>query len=80
MFNTKKFAVELNEEDIKYFSMTDEEFDERANRLANKTLNGIIDEETISATQRVYRNWELLYGKDEAEKRIAFDKQIFGEQ
>lgn len=79
MFNTKKFAVELNEDDIKYFSMTDEEFDERANRLANKTLNGIIDEETIGATQRVYRNWELLYGKEEAEKRIALDKQIFGE-
>ena len=79
MFNTKEFAVELNEDDIKYFAMTDEEFDERANRLANKALNGIIDEETIGAKQRVYRNWELLYGKEEAEKRIASDKQIFGE-
>ena len=70
-------GIKLNEDDLRFFAMTDEEFDKRANRLANKTLNGIVDEEVIEATKRVYRNWELLYGKEEAMKRIALDKEIF---
>lgn len=78
MKNENLFAVELNENDMKFFAMTDEEFDERANRLANKALNGIVDEETIEATNRVYRNWELLFGKEEAERLIAIDKKMFG--
>lgn len=57
------FYDELTEEDIKFFEMTDEEFDERANRLANKALNGIRDEEVIEADARVFRNKELRYGK-----------------
>jgi hypothetical protein len=57
------FYDELTEEDIKFFEMTDEEFDERANRLANKALNGIRDEEVIEADARVFRNIELCYGK-----------------
>lgn len=71
------FYDELNEEDIKFFEMTDEEFDERANRLANKTLNGIRDEEVINADVRVYRNWVLRYGKTKAELRKSEMDAIF---
>jgi hypothetical protein len=77
MMDTKQFATELNEDDLKFYAMSDEEFDERANRLAYKALNGIVDEETIEATNRVYRNWELRFGKEEAERRIAIDKELF---
>ena len=60
------FHDTLNADDIKFFEMTDEEFDERANRLANKTLNGIRDTEVIEADARWYRNKELMYGKTTA--------------
>jgi len=69
--------TELTAEDLKYFAMTREEEDERSNRLAFKALNGIVDEETMEAEGRVYRNWELLYGKEEADRRLARDKRIF---
>ena len=46
------FCDALTAEDIKFFEMTDEEFDERANRLGNKALNGIRDKEMIEATAR----------------------------
>lgn len=60
------FYDTLNADDIKFFEMTDEEFDQRSNRLANKTLNGIRDAEVIEATARWYRNKELFYGKTTA--------------
>ena len=77
MKNETKFATELNEEDLQFLAMSEEEFNERSNRLANKALNGIVDKETIEATNRVYRNWELLFGKEEAERLIALDKKLF---
>ena len=77
MFDEKKFKDVLNEEDLKFFAMTNDEFNERADRLAYKALNGIIDEETIAATERTHRNWVLLYGKEEAERLIAADKEVF---
>ena len=77
MFDEKKFKDVLNEDDLKFFAMTNDEFNERADRLAYKALNGIVDEETIAATERTYRNWVLLYGKEEAERLIAADKDIF---
>lgn len=60
------FHDTLNADDIKFFEMTDEEFDERSERLANKTLNGIRDAEVIEADARCYRNKELVYGKTAA--------------
>jgi hypothetical protein len=78
MLEKINFSSELDEDDKAFFAMTDEEFDERANRLAFKTLNGIRDEETEESTLRVYRNWVLRYGKDEAQRRIAIDIQMFG--
>lgn len=72
------FYDTLNEDDIKFFEMTDEEFDERANRLANKVLNGIRDEEVIEADEREYRNKELFYGKEAALLWKQDMKRIFG--
>ena len=72
------FYDALTAEDIKYFEMTNEEFDERANRLANKGLNGIRDKEVIEAIARNYRNWELFYGKKEAQKKKKEFERIFG--
>ena len=66
----------LNAEDIKFFEMTDEEFDERSNRLSNKTLNGIRDAEVIEADARWCRNKELMYGKTTA-KLIKKDVDNF---
>jgi hypothetical protein len=60
------FYDELNEDDIKFFQMTDEEIDERCNRLANKALNGIRDKEVIEADARAIRNIELIRGKTSA--------------
>ena len=72
-----KLKSRLIAEDFVLFAMTDEEFDERANRLAFKALNGIVDEETIEADKRFYRNRELLYGKAVAKKMNALDKKYF---
>ncbi len=72
------FYDELNEDDIKFFEMTQEEIDERANRLAYKELNGIRDKEVIEADARAYRNMQLLHGKAAA---LIFEKtmkKIFG--
>ena len=67
------FYDNINDDDIKYFEMTDEEFDERANRLANKTLNGIRDKEIIVADERIYRNKLLFYGEEVA---LAWKKEM----
>lgn len=72
------FYDELNEDDIKFFEMTQEEIDERANRLTYKELNGIRDKEVIEADARAYRNMQLLHGKTAA---LIFEKtmkKIFG--
>jgi hypothetical protein len=76
LFNYKQ--TDLTEDDLKFFAMTREEEDERCNRLAFKALNGIVDEETIEAEKRTYRNWELMFGKEEAKRLIELDKRIFG--
>ena len=55
--------VEQSTSDEAFFTMTEEEFDERSDRLAHKTLNGIIDAEVIAADERAYKNLELLFGK-----------------
>jgi hypothetical protein len=78
MLEKINFNAELDDEDKAFFAMTDEEFDERANRLANKALNGIKDEETIGATLRVYRNWVLWFGEEKARKMIKEDIEFFG--
>jgi len=67
----------LNDDDIKFFEMTREEFDERANRLDNKALNGIRDAEVIEAEARYYRNMELLYGKKKAKQLKIVEDRIF---
>jgi hypothetical protein len=55
--------VEQSTSDEVFFAMTDKEVDERTDRLAHKTLNGIIDAEVIAADKRAYRNIELLFIK-----------------
>jgi hypothetical protein len=52
--------------DEAFFGMTEEEFDERCNRLAFKTLNGIIDEEVVAADRRAIDSIVKLYGEDRA--------------
>jgi len=84
MFNKKfetkygTFYDELNADDIKFFEMTDEQFDERANRLAHKALNNIRDKEVIEADERTYRNWELRYGKSKAKLMKKTFIKMFG--
>ncbi len=72
------FYDELNADDIKFFEMTEEEIDERTDRLANKTLNGIRDKEVIEADARALRNRELLYGKEAALLWKKDMERIFG--
>ncbi len=76
LFNYKQ--ADLTEDDLKFFAMTREEEDERCNRLSFKSLNGIVDEEVIESFKRTFRNWELMYGKDEAIRKKAEDEEIFG--
>jgi hypothetical protein len=71
------FYDELNEDDIKFFEMTDEEFDERANKLSKKVLNGVRDAEVIEADARYYRNKELLFGKTTAKYMKIIEDKIF---
>jgi len=71
------FYDKLNEDDIIFFEMTDEQFNERANRLANKVLNGIRDKEVIEADERNYRNWELIYGKQKAKLMKKVSEKLF---
>ncbi len=72
------FCDALNAEDIKYFEMTNEEIDERACRLANKVRNGIRDKEMVEADERAFRSMELLFGKEEAQKKKKEYERIFG--
>lgn len=72
------FYDELNADDIKFFEMTNEQFDARANRLANKTLKGIRDKEVIEADARNYRNWELMFGKTKAMEMNKQFIKMFG--
>ena len=60
--------VEQSTSDELFFGMTDEEFDERANRLANKVLNGIKDAEVIAADERVYKRMTKLFGEEYTNK------------
>ena len=55
--------VEQSTSDEVFFAMTEEEHDERANRLAHKTLNGIIDAEVLAADERTYKIIELIFIK-----------------
>lgn len=66
--------------DEAFFAMTREEEDERSNRLAFKSLNGIVDEEVIAADERHYRNSELLFGKEYADKQRERDLALFGKR
>lgn len=68
----------LNDDDIKFFEMTKEELNERANRLDNKVLNGIRDAEVIEADARNYRNMELLFGKGMAKIMKTETEKVFG--
>jgi hypothetical protein len=80
MKNNTNFTDQLNEDDLKYFDLNNEELDKRANRPANKELNGIVDEETIEATNRIHRIWELLVGEEEAKRIIASKQEVFRKQ
>ena len=71
------FYDELNEEDIMFYEMTEEEFDERANRLMYKALNGIRDNDVIEAEKRMYRNWLLRYGEEEADLKLQAHIEMF---
>jgi hypothetical protein len=76
LFNYKQ--SDLTEDDLKFFAMTREEEDERCNRLAFKSLNGIVDDEVVESFKRTFRNWELMFGKKEAIRKKAEDEKYFG--
>jgi hypothetical protein len=57
-------------DDLAFFGMSEEEFDERANRLAFKALNGIEDAETRAADERLLKNTLLFEGFDAYEKLL----------
>ncbi len=67
--------VEQSTSDEVFFAMTEEEFEERADRLDFKSLNGIIDAEVIAARERGYKNIAMLDGEDYANKV----RKIFGD-
>ncbi len=70
----KKWVLQSTSDEA-FFAMTDEEFDERCNRLAFKALNGIVDEEVIAANERGYRTLEKLGGK----KSALMARKLFGD-
>lgn len=57
--------------DEAFFGMTEEEFNERSNRLAFKELNGIVDAEVTASKLRFYKNQVASRGQEEADKCIA---------
>jgi hypothetical protein len=70
----KKWVLQSTSDEA-FFAMTDEEFEERSNRLAFKAIHGIVDEEVIAANERGYRTMEKLVGKKIALKA----RKIFGD-
>ena len=60
--------VEQSISDEAFFAMTEEELDERANRLAKKVLNGIKDADVIAANERSYKSMAMLFGEKYAIK------------
>ena len=66
----KKWVLQSTSDDA-FFAMTDEEFDERCNRLAFKALNGIVDEEVIADKERHYKRLAKNYGQEYADKERA---------
>ena len=67
--------VEQSTSDEAFFAMTEQEFDERANRLAYKVLNGIKDAEVVAADERVYKRMAKLYGEEYANNT----RKMFGD-
>jgi hypothetical protein len=76
LFNYKQ--TDLTEDDLKFFAMTRKEEDERCYRLDYKSLNGIVDDEVVESFKRTFRNYELMYGTEEAIKWKAKDERLFG--
>jgi hypothetical protein len=70
----KKWVLQSTSDEA-FYAMTDEEFDERCNRLAFKTLNEIVDEEVIANKERHYRRVAEKYGQDYADK----ERTMFGD-
>lgn len=74
----KKWLLQSTSDEA-FFAMTREE-DERCNRLAFKAQKGIVDDEVIAADERHYRNNELLFGKEHANKLRERDLAMFGKR
>lgn len=63
--------------DEAFFAMTQEEEDERCNRLAFKALNGIVDEEVLAAEKRFGNRYESLIDAMLIDlMRLSIDAQI----
>ena len=59
----KKWVLQ-SASDETFFAMTDEEFDERCNRLDFKSLNGIVDEEVLADKERYYKRLAKKCGQE----------------
>jgi hypothetical protein len=66
----KKWVLQSTSDEV-FFGMTEEEFNERSNRLAFKELNGIADAEVTASKLRFYKNQVALRGQVEADKSMA---------
>jgi hypothetical protein len=62
---TEQFLRQSTDDET-FFSMTEEEFDARANRLAFKSLNGIVDAETKAADERAEKSMRKFFGVKKA--------------
>jgi hypothetical protein len=65
-------------DDLAFFGMSEEEFDERANRLAFKALNGIEDAETSAAEERVLQSCRRRYGDAAYAEMLQLKKLMDG--
>lgn len=69
--------IRQSTDDAAFYGMSDEEFDERANRLAFKALNGIHDAETRAADERARASWRRRYSDEAYEEMLQLEKLIF---
>lgn len=66
----KKWVLQSTSDEA-FFAMTDEEFDERCNRLDFKSLNGIVDEEVLADKERYYKRLAKKCGQEYADEERA---------
>jgi len=63
VYEIEKWVLQSTSDEA-FFGMTEEEFEERSERLSYKMLNHIMDEEVIASKERGHKSSVMLHGKD----------------